>query len=185
MKRTGAIVITLATFIFASTAFSQHESSEKLKEREKDLMEEKIKESETKMKEREKEQIEKIEMLKMWKLIETLDMGEEQAQKFFILIKRQNDGERKSNRERHEIEKQLKISLGKEPVPEDELKKLIRNFVNNQDEARLNRKKFYEESSGILSTEQQAKLILFQSRFNREMFEIMKEIRQKKQIRKR
>ena len=174
MKRTGAI-IALATFFLTSSVFSQPQSEEEVREA-KERFEEY---------EKERESVEKLEMLKMWKLIETLDMEEEQAQKFFILMKRQNDGERKLNKERREIEKQLRTLLGKEPVPENEIKKLIRNFVKNQDEARLNRKKFYEESSGILSVEQQAKLILFQSRFNREMFEIMKEIRQKKQIRKR
>jgi len=161
MRKTGAIIVVTAfALISASLAFSQPEGRGRMEERER--------------------AIEKVEMLRMWKLIETLDMDEKQAQKFFILANSYNDREKELLGERRRIEAQLRELLKNKSAPRDELGKLIRDFIRNQDEVYQNRKRFYEESSKILSLEQQAKLILFQSHFNREMFEIMREIREKK-----
>ena len=124
---------------------------------------------ETKMKNREKlEQLEKI------KLIESLDMDEDTSIRFFA---RRNE----SKREIQELEKktediifELEKSFNTEDKNQDEKQKqLISEMLKNRESIELKRNQFINSLGDILSTEQIAKLIVFEKKFRDEIRNVL------------
>ena len=124
---------------------------------------------ENKMKNREKlEQLEKI------KLIESLDMDEDTSIRFFA---RRNE----SKREIQELEKktediifELEKSFNIEDKNQDEKQKqLISEMLKNRESIELKRNQFINSLGDILSTEQIAKLIVFEKKFRDEIRNVL------------
>lgn len=124
---------------------------------------------ERKMKNREKlEQLEKI------KLIESLDMNEETAVRFFA---RRSE----SKREIQELEKktddiifELEKSFNTADKNQNEKQKqLISEMLKNREFIEMRRKRFINSLDDILSTEQIAKLIVFEKRFRDEIRNVL------------
>jgi len=117
---------------------------------------------------------EKIESLEKIKLLETLDLDEETAIKFFA---RRNDHKEKmrtlmdeQDAQYHKIEDKLS-SLTNENDPE--LKKMIGNYLSVYQKMDDERKRFFNSLSDILTLKQQAKLAIFERRFRQEIRDIL------------
>lgn len=126
------------------------------------------------MKERKMKNMEKLEQLEKIKLIESLDMDEDTSIRFFA---RRNE----SKREIQELEKktdniifELEKSFNSEDKYQDEKQKqLISEMLKNREAIEMRRNQFINSLDDILSTEQIAKLIVFEKRFREEIRNVL------------
>jgi len=126
------------------------------------------------MKERKMKNREKLEQLEKIKLIESLDMDEDTSIRFFA---RRNE----SKREIQELEKKtddIILELEKSFNTEDKnqnvkQKQLISEMLNNRESIEIKRNQFVNSLGDILSTEQIAKLIVFEKRFRDEIRNVL------------
>ena len=126
------------------------------------------------MKERKMKNMEKLEQLEKIKLIESLDMDEDTSVRFFA---RRNE----SKREIQELEKktddiifELEKSFNSEDKYQDEKQKLlISEMLKDREAIEMRRNQFINSLDDILSTEQIAKLIVFEKRFREEIRNVL------------
>ena len=117
---------------------------------------------------------EKIESLEKIKLLETLDLNEETAIKFFS---RRNEHKEKmkalmdeQNAQYKKIEDKLS-NLTNDNDPE--LKKMIDKYLSINQKMDDERKRFFDSLSDILTLKQQAKLAIFEKRFRQQIRDIL------------
>ena len=126
------------------------------------------------MKERKMKNMEKLEQLEKIKLIESLDMDEDTSVRFFA---RRNE----SKREIQELEKktddiifELEKSFDSDDKNQAEKQKqLISEMLKTRESIELNRNQFINSLNDILSTEQIAKLIVFEKKFRDEIRNVL------------
>ena len=126
------------------------------------------------MKERKMKNREKLEQLEKIKLIESLDMDEDTSIRFFA---RRNE----SKREIQELEKktediifELEKSFNTGDKNQDEnQKQLISEMLKNRESIEIKRNQFINSLDDILSTEQIAKLIVFEKKFRDEIRNVL------------
>lgn len=122
---------------------------------------------------------ERIERFKKMRLVEMLDLKEEQSVRFFARYNEFENVRRELTREKDETL--------------DKVERLIRNKVDAKEFEKVfgevemaNRKigeeklKFFNGLGDILSIEQRAKLLLFERRFESELREAMREVQQRR-----
>ncbi len=117
---------------------------------------------------------EKIESLEKIKLLETLDLNEDTAIKFFA---RRNDHKEKMKALMDEQDAQYKMiedklsSLTNDNDPS--LKKMVDKYLSFYQKMDDERKRFFDSLSDILTLKQQAKLAIFERRFRQEIRDIL------------
>jgi hypothetical protein len=122
----------------------------------------------------------RIELIRMWKLTEELDLTEEIGAKLFPILHKY-DGKRMAlHKERHDIISRLRKALENEASSDEAIEGVMdtleKNSLAELDLTRQQRK----ELQGILSPRQQAKFILFQREFHREIRKIIAEARERR-----
>jgi hypothetical protein len=127
-----------------------------------------------KMRDRMKQNRGKLEQLEKIKLIEALDLNEDTAIRFFA---RRNDFkneinilEDNSDEILVELEKTFKST---DKNQEQKQKQLITKFLNIRESIELNRKKFFESLSDILSMDKIARLMVFEKKFRDEIRNVL------------
>jgi len=126
------------------------------------------------MREKGKKHRDKLEQLEKIKLIEALDLDEETSIRFFA---RRND----SKKEIQELEKkaddiifELDKSFNSDDKNQDEKQKqLISDMIKTRESIELKRNQFINSLDDILSTEQIAKLIVFEKKFRDEIRNVL------------
>lgn len=122
----------------------------------------------------------RIELIRMWKLTEELDLTEEIGGKLFPILHKYDEKRMALNKERDGIMNQLRKALENEASSDEAIEgvmdKLEKNTLAELDLMRQQRK----ELKGILSPRQQAKFILFQREFHREVRKIIAEARERR-----
>jgi hypothetical protein len=116
----------------------------------------------------------KLEQLEKIKLIEALDLDEETSIRFFA---RRND----SKKEIQELDKkadaiifELEKSFNSDDKNQDEKQKqLISDMLKTRESIELKRNQFINSLDDILSTEQIAKLIVFEKKFREEIRNVL------------
>lgn len=115
----------------------------------------------------------RVEQLERLKLIETVNISEEQAIRFFA---RRNEHrkeiesiEKKIDESMEEIDKILKSG----EIKESTLKKLNEEILVNREKIEAKRKQFILSLNDILTTEQISKLLLFERRFREEIRDLI------------
>lgn len=111
----------------------------------------------------------RIEQLERVKLIESLNLSEEQAVRFFA---RRNDHRREIESLNDKIDQSMEeidriINSG--DVKESTLKKLNEEILSYREKIESKRKQFILSLNDILTTEQISKLLLFERRFHEEI----------------
>ncbi len=119
----------------------------------------------------------RIELMKMWKLTEALDLDQETAAKVFPLLNAHNEEHRKLREKRYEIISALKQESEKDQADTRVLRSLLNNFKENERAMVELRNKKLDDLSKLLGEEQVAKLIVFVPQFEREMRELIWETR--------
>ena len=122
----------------------------------------------------------RIELIRMWKLTEELDLTEETGAKLFPILHKYDEKRIKLGKERRKITEQLRKALEDEATPDEEIEaameKVEKNALAASDLLRQQR----EELKGVLSPRQQAKFILFQGQFQREIRKLIAEARERR-----
>lgn len=129
----------------------------------------------------ERERVKKrIDMIRMWRLTEDLDLDEQTGSKLFPLLRHYEEKRRELAREREELLFALKGLLKSGKPQEERLRSLMKEWDEiRTKEQELNRKE-KEDMKGILSIEQQAKYLIFQQEFMKEMRRMIADVREKR-----
>ncbi len=127
------------------------------------------------IKEREKIR-ENIETLRMYKLLEVLDLSLEQSIQFLPALKDFQDAKRKFGDRRAELLRELESALESENN-EKKLKQTLANLENSRKEFQMELEKFSEATKAMLTLRQQARLHLFEEKFERRLKETIQQIR--------
>ena len=130
------------------------------------------------MQEREKIR-ENIETLRMWKLLDILNLTSEQSTRFLPVLKEFQDAKRNFRDTRRELFRQLESDLQSEKIDEKRLQANLANLEGARKEFQREWEKFLERSGEILTLEQQAKLMLFEERFERRLRESIEHMRKR------
>jgi len=119
---------------------------------------------------------EKVESLRVWKLLETLDLTEEQANSFLPAYREFQKSEGKYSQTRRELLDQLQKSL--ENNDQKKISDLVAKLKQNRLQMEQDRVQFLTRIDKMLSPEQQAKFLLFQNRFEGRVRAEIMELRQ-------
>ncbi|MFC1889566.1 hypothetical protein ACFL4G_07400 [Thermodesulfobacteriota bacterium] len=120
---------------------------------------------------------ERIKLIKMWKLIDILDLDEARAQKIFPVIQR-FDAQREEIHDRHnENIRALRAALEAETPNDADLTKLIERMLEERNALVRAQTEEIEALRGMLSVQELGKLILFQDEFRKEIHKIISESR--------
>ncbi|OPX31535.1 MAG: hypothetical protein B1H40_03840 [Candidatus Latescibacteria bacterium 4484_181] len=119
----------------------------------------------------------KIKILRTWKLIEDLRLSEEQAVKFFPLLTEFDTKREELEAQKQQIMDELRVLLSGEKPSAKKIQQLLARLQKNEQELRSTRESFVKKTAAVLSTEQQARLILFEERFRRQLREVIQEMR--------
>lgn len=123
---------------------------------------------------------EEIETMKMWKMLEVLDLTQEQSDKFLPAWRETQKAEKTFREKREDLLKSLEAVLGEEKPDE----KKIREILGQLDKERLQmeevQQRFRQKAEGVLTLQQQARLLLFEDRFEKRMMEIIRQYREKR-----
>lgn len=112
------------------------------------------------------ERRERLRMVRMWRLIDVLNLTEGQSEKFFLTLKRYDAEEDRVNRERERLSAALRGMVVRPETPEKALLDTMQAIREQEERLRQARARFHAEVAGALSVRQQAKLLLFEQRFD-------------------
>ncbi len=173
MKKTWIVATTIAvTAVFATIAVAQPGPPD---DKGKKRKHERWNRAETQ---------ERVELMKMWKLTDALDLDQETAAKLFPLMNEYDAKIREIRKQRHEISKQMREELDKSETDSAALRRMIDDFKKNElNMAEMKVKKF-EAMSKVLTDEQAAKALLLIPQFERDMKKMFGEVREWRQHRR-
>jgi hypothetical protein len=121
---------------------------------------------------------ERIHMIKMWKLTEALKLDREGAARFFAVANKYEEGKRRVRQDLHEDIQRLRSLMRDMNPPERELRDLLSRIKNRKKDLDDLIQKQTDEELNLLKPDQQARYVLFQIDFQREMQDLIHEIRE-------
>jgi Spy/CpxP family protein refolding chaperone len=119
---------------------------------------------------------ERIQMMKIWKLTETLKLDKEGAARFFAVNNYYEETKRKAHHDFREDIQRIRNVLRDMNPPERELRDLVSRLKNRKKEMNDLENKQLEEEMNLLKPEQQARYLLFQIDFHQEMDDMIREV---------
>jgi len=128
--------------------------------------------------ERREELRERIELIWMWKLTEELDLTQEEGATIFPILRQYEEKKRTLRDENRELVRELD-QLIKANASEGKLKKAIGALAENEKKFHQVQEEGFQELEKILSVEQQAKYIVFQAEFRREIHGLLRKAKER------
>ena len=119
---------------------------------------------------------ERIEMLRMWKLLEALDLSTEQSEIFLPILNDFRKEQKELEKAKRESLKMLKEEISKEEMDHRKIEKILNDLEENRVLFEKKRENFLSAAKEVLSLEQQAKLVLFEERFAEHIKEMIKRV---------
>jgi hypothetical protein len=126
---------------------------------------------------------ERIHMIRIWKLTEALKLDREGAARFFAVDNRYEEGKRRLYRDLHENIHKLRNLMQDTNPPEGELRELLSRIRNRKKDLDDLVQKQTDEEMSLLKPDQQARYVLFQIDFQREMQDLIREIKEGRPVR--
>ncbi len=123
---------------------------------------------------------ERIELMAMWKLTDALDLDQETAAKLFPMLHEFNAQQQELREKRREIIVGLKTEVEKKKPNSDSLSEMIEDFKENEIELVKQRNKKLDELSKLLTEEQVAKMIVFVPQFERDVRQMIDDVRMRR-----
>ncbi len=120
---------------------------------------------------------ESMENLRLLKLLETVDLTDEQSAKFIPLFQRFRSDFKESLDERRVLVNQL-ANMVDSSASDADLNAGIQKLIDLKKKMERQQSEFLDNCRGILTTKQLAKLVIFQERFEREILKSLREFRQ-------
>ena len=122
-----------------------------------------------------------IETIRIWKMTEALNLTEEQAAKLFPKLTQLDASRRDFQRRQNLLRGDLAELLKQQPLRDQEVKTKLEELERADADFRGRERAVKNELRSILSLEQQARLALFEERFDMEMRRTIQDIRQRRQ----
>jgi len=117
---------------------------------------------------------ERMEQLEKLKLLEALNLNEEEAIRFFARRNEFRDEHKDLIQKRDEIILNIELAIGKDKSEnEADYEKKIKEFLMVEEKLIDHRAKFLNSLEDILTQEQIAKLIVFESKFKQEIRDLI------------
>jgi hypothetical protein len=120
---------------------------------------------------------ERIRTIKMLKMTEALQLDRDHAARFFAIDNQYEESKRKLHREFRENVRKLRTLMQEGTPPDRELRDLLTHLRNQKRELDDLMIKQNEEELNFLKPEQQARYLLFQIDFHREIENLIREVR--------
>jgi len=115
-------------------------------------------------------------MLRMWRMVDELEIDEDQAMRVFPAFRRQRVQQDSLEKQCRDLLAVVTRQLG-EQGNDDELQASIRNVRAAQEAIKLSQAAFDKELAKLLTTRQQARLLLFDSTFRTDLVDIVRRMR--------
>ena len=112
----------------------------------------------------------KTRQMIIWNLIEYLDLDEETAEGFFPIFKEHNKKRTELTRQHMEIVSKIVADVLDESVSSKDLKALVNKHEETADSIENERKAFLEKSRKILDYRQYVKLVIFNDKLKKDLF---------------
>ena len=122
-----------------------------------------------------------IETIKIWKMTEALDLSEDQAAKLFPKLKQVEASRLEFHRRQRLLRDEIAELLRQQPLREVDIKRRLEELERTEADFRGRERAVRGELQSILSLEQQARLALFEERFETEMRRTIQDLRQRRQ----
>lgn len=123
---------------------------------------------------------ERIEQLKKVRLVEMLDLNEEQAVRFFARMNEFENSRRDLQKQRMELLDKVE-RLVRNDAEEKEFEKIFPELLAADQKLFQEKEKFFAGLGDILTVAQRGKFLLFERQFERELRDAMKEVRRRRQ----
>lgn len=123
---------------------------------------------------------ERIQMIRMLKLTEILKLDREEAGRFFAITNQYEQTKRKLYRDFQEDIQKLRNLMRDMHPPERELREIISHIKTKNRDLKDIKLKQEEEEINLLKPEQQARYILFQIDFRRNLENMIREVREER-----
>jgi Spy/CpxP family protein refolding chaperone len=117
-----------------------------------------------------------LENLRILKMLETIDLSEEQSAQFLPLFHEFRRDTREIHQKRDEVVERIRDMLSRE-VSDNEIKSELEKLRSNAREFAARLEKFFNDCEGVLTTRQMARLMIFHERFERDMLKSLREFR--------
>ena len=127
----------------------------------------------------ERRPFERIEHFKKVRLIEMLDMKEEQSVRFFARLNEHDNAKRDLMKEKMDILDKIE-RLVRNHAEEKEFERLFPEVTVLNEKLSQEDQKFFNSLSDVLSAEQRGKYLLFERQFERELREAMRDIQRRR-----
>jgi len=124
---------------------------------------------------------EEIETLKMWKMLEVLDLSSEQSDKFLPAWREVQKAHKVFRVKREDLLEELELALGEEQkVKKKRIAEVFDQLKMEKSKLEEAQEKFRARAKEVLTLEQQARLLLFEERFEKRMMEMIRKYRGKR-----
>ncbi len=120
-----------------------------------------------------------IETIKIWKMTEALNLDEDQAAKLFPRLAQLEASRREFHRQQRILRDELTELLKQQPLRDQEVKARLERLERAEIDFRGREQVIKGGLRSILSVEQQARLALFEDRFESEMRRAIQDLRQR------
>ena len=127
--------------------------------------------------EKREKQEDRIHLFRLWRIMEDVELTDEQVDRFFPLMRQLQNTERDLAKTRRELIDKLETELDKEQPAEIELKSLMEQIKNNYRQSSDARVNIMNQSEKILTVKQQAKLMLSLNRAERDIWDSIARVR--------
>lgn len=118
-----------------------------------------------------------LEQLRLIKLLETINLSEEQEGPFIQAFQSLRRANRDLDKQREQVLRQLSEGVNNGAIGKEQVAEATRVLVQNGRERLELHDQFIGRMQTVLAPEQTAKLLLFQEHFEREMLEHLREFR--------
>jgi hypothetical protein len=122
---------------------------------------------------------ERIEHFKKVRLIEMLDMKEEQSVRFFARLNEHDNAKRDMTKEKMNVLDKIE-RLVRNHADEKEFEKMFADVSALDEKLTQEDQKFFDGLSDVLSAEQRGQYLLFERQFERELREAMRDIQHRR-----
>ena len=122
---------------------------------------------------------ERMQDLAIWKMLEVLDLSDEQTDRFLPAFRQMQKQEARLQEERRRLIDELEqaLSQGGKPQRINNLIQQVRGLERQGEEIKEG---FFKQAEDILTIQQLGKLILFQDRFERHLREMIRQTREER-----
>jgi len=108
-------------------------------------------------------------MMKKWKLIEYLDLNEEQSEKFFVMVNAHQKEMKTIHKKNKKFREDIHEMLEEDKLNDNKVDGLIDDFFNNESEIQELRRKHHKGTREVLTDEQTLKYMIFDHTFKKKM----------------